>query len=37
VTPERWHLAAVHRGLDALPVNVFLMGKGNTGQPWFPA
>ncbi|HEU5000787.1 MAG TPA: urease subunit alpha [Lapillicoccus sp.] len=30
VTPGAWHLAAVHRGLDALPVNVFLMGKGNT-------
>jgi urease subunit alpha len=30
VTPGAWHLGAVHRGLDALPVNVFLMGKGNT-------
>ena len=30
VTPGAWHLAAVHRGLDALPVNVFLMAKGNT-------
>jgi urease subunit alpha len=30
VTPGAWHLASVHRGLDALPVNVFLMGKGNT-------
>jgi urease subunit alpha len=30
VTPGAWHLAAVLRGLDALPVNVFLMGKGNT-------
>ena len=30
VTPGAWHLATVHRGLDALPVNVFLMGKGNT-------
>jgi urease subunit alpha len=30
VTPGAWHLSAVHRGLDALPVNVFLMGKGNT-------
>jgi urease subunit alpha len=30
VTPGAWHLAAVHRGMDALPVNVFLMGKGNT-------
>ncbi|MDQ6895971.1 MAG: urease subunit alpha [Actinomycetota bacterium] len=30
VTPGGWHLTAVHRGLDALPLNVFLMGKGNT-------
>ena len=30
VTPGAWHLAAVHRGLDALPLNFFLMGKGNT-------
>ncbi|HYQ34181.1 MAG TPA: urease subunit alpha [Lapillicoccus sp.] len=30
VTPGAWHLASVLRGLDALPVNVFLMGKGNT-------
>ncbi len=30
VTPGPWHLADVHRGLDHLPVNVLLMGKGNT-------
>jgi urease subunit alpha len=30
VTPGPWHLATVHRALDDLPVNVLLMGKGNT-------
>jgi urease subunit alpha len=30
VTPGSWHLHAVHRALDELPVNVLLMGKGNT-------
>jgi len=30
VTPGAWHLQAVHRGLDPLPLNVFLLGKGNT-------
>ena len=30
VTPGAWHLQAVHRALDELPVNVLLMGKGNT-------
>ena len=30
VTPGPWHLRAVHRALDDLPVNVLLMGKGNT-------
>lgn len=30
VTPGSWHLRAVHRALDELPVNVLLMGKGNT-------
>lgn len=30
VTPGGWHLRAVHRALDELPVNVLLMGKGNT-------
>jgi urease subunit alpha len=30
VTPGSWHLRTVHRALDPLPVNVLLMGKGNT-------
>jgi len=30
VTPGAWHLAAVHRALDSLPLNFLLMGKGNT-------
>jgi len=30
VTPGSWHLAQAHRALDALPVNVLLLGKGNT-------
>ncbi|WP_432502532.1 urease subunit alpha [Kineococcus arenarius] len=30
VTPGAWHLAQAHRALDALPVNVLLLGKGNT-------
>ncbi len=30
VTPGPWHLQTVHRGLDHLPVNLLLMGKGNT-------
>lgn len=30
VTPGAWHLAAMHRALDGLPVNVLLLGKGNT-------
>ena len=30
VTPGAWHLRAMHRGLDPLPVNVLLLGKGNT-------
>lgn len=30
VTPGAWHLRAVHRALDELPVNVLVMGKGNT-------
>ncbi|WP_328291635.1 urease subunit alpha [Kineococcus sp. NBC_00420] len=29
-TPGSWHLAHTHRALDALPVNVLLLGKGNT-------
>ncbi|MDQ4214659.1 urease subunit alpha [Microbacterium capsulatum] len=30
VTPGAWHLERMHRALDALPVNVLLLGKGNT-------
>ncbi|CAM3675723.1 urease subunit alpha [Occultella aeris] len=30
VTPGAWHLGTIHRSLDALPVNVLLLGKGNT-------
>jgi urease subunit alpha len=30
VTPGAWHLQSVHRALDSLPLNVLLMGKGNT-------
>ncbi|WP_226347057.1 urease subunit alpha [Agilicoccus flavus] len=30
VTPGSWHLGTVLRGLDALPVNLLLMGKGST-------
>jgi urease subunit alpha len=30
VTPGAWHLQTIHRALDHLPVNVLLMGKGNT-------
>ncbi|RNI21673.1 urease subunit alpha [Flexivirga caeni] len=30
VTPGPWHLRSVLRGLDDLPVNLLLMGKGNT-------
>ena len=30
VTPGAWHLATVHRALDSLPLNLLLMGKGNT-------
>ncbi|MCW2713239.1 MAG: urease, alpha subunit [Frankiales bacterium] len=30
VTPGAWHLRSVHRALDPLPVNVLLLGKGNT-------
>ena len=30
MTPGAWHLRTVHRALDQLPVNVLLMGKGNT-------
>jgi len=30
VTPGAWHLQTIHRALDSLPLNVLLMGKGNT-------
>jgi len=30
VTPGAWHLGWLHRSLDHLPVNVLLLGKGNT-------
>ena len=29
-TPGAWHLQAMHRALDCQPVNVLLLGKGNT-------
>lgn len=30
VTPGAWHLEQMHRSLDAFPMNVLLLGKGNT-------
>ncbi|UQE74393.1 urease subunit alpha [Gordonia sp. PP30] len=30
VTPGAWHLTQMHRALDRLPLNVLLLGKGNT-------
>ncbi|HJF75456.1 MAG TPA: urease subunit alpha [Brevibacterium linens] len=30
VTPGAWHLGAMHRALDEVPLNVLLLGKGNT-------
>ena len=30
VTPGAWNLARVHEAMDGLPVNVVLLGKGNT-------
>jgi urease subunit alpha len=30
VTPGAWHLGRMHQALDALPVNVLLLGKGST-------
>lgn len=30
VTPGSWHLKKILRSLDSLPVNVLLLGKGNT-------
>ena len=30
VTPGAWHLKQFHRALDSFPVNLLLLGKGNT-------
>ena len=30
VTPGAWHLGTVHRALDSVPLNILLLGKGNT-------
>jgi urease subunit alpha len=30
VTPNAWHLARMHEAMDGWPVNVLLLGKGNT-------
>ncbi|MET7276833.1 urease subunit alpha [Kribbella sp. NPDC005582] len=30
VTPGAWHLEQMHRSLDAYPLNILLLGKGNT-------
>jgi urease subunit alpha len=30
VTPGSWNLARMHEAMDAMPVNVVLLGKGNT-------
>ncbi|HEY7628777.1 MAG TPA: urease subunit alpha, partial [Ilumatobacteraceae bacterium] len=30
VTPGAWNLARIHESMDALPINVVLLGKGNT-------
>lgn len=30
VTPGPWHLQTMHRALDAVPLNIVLLGKGNT-------
>ncbi|MGZ4673373.1 MAG: urease subunit alpha, partial [Ilumatobacteraceae bacterium] len=30
VTPGAWNLARIHEAMDTLPVNVVLLGKGNT-------
>ncbi len=32
VTPGAWHLAQMHRAVDAIPMNVLLFGKGNTAS-----
>ncbi|MFP5283423.1 MAG: urease subunit alpha [Actinomycetes bacterium] len=33
VTPGAWHLKTAHRALDGYPVNLLLLGKGNTVSP----
>ncbi|MBH0098810.1 urease subunit alpha [Salinibacterium sp. NSLL150] len=33
VTPGAWHLETMHRAMDRLPVNLLLLGKGNTVSP----
>jgi urease subunit alpha len=33
VTPGAWNLRTMHRALDAMPVNVLLLGKGNVVRP----
>jgi urease subunit alpha len=30
VTPGAWHLETIHRSIDPYPVNLLLLGKGNT-------
>jgi urease subunit alpha len=30
VTPGAWHLETIHRSIDRYPVNLLLLGKGNT-------
>jgi urease subunit alpha len=30
VTPNAWHLARMHEAMDPYPVNILLLGKGNT-------
>ncbi len=30
VTPNAWHLARMHEAMDTFPVNILLLGKGNT-------
>ena len=30
VTPGAWHLEKIHRSLDPYPINLLLLGKGNT-------
>ena len=32
-TPGRWHLARMLQAMDAFPMNVGLLGKGNASQP----